>query len=447
MAHPATHPAIASYTGCQGCYIRFTGNSTTIQKERRVNATPSAAGRPIFIARQPIYDRGLKVFGYELLFRARDVEVAEFDHDDRATSRVIVNSFINIGIERLVGSALAFINVPRQLVVSDAMLPMFHEQTVLELLENVEPDAAVLKGIVRLKARGFRIGLDDFVYDPKLRPLVELADFIKIDVLGASHDDLVRRLAALRPFPARIVAEKVETPEMHSLCERLGFDGYQGYFFCRPQNIRDHILPANQVVVLAILQKLSDPELRISELEGILAGDVALSYKLLRYVNSAAFGLRREIESLKDAIVLVGLNTVRNWAGLLLLDSVNLGRPRELIKVAMVRAWMCERLAEKLDPQIKPQMFITGLFSVLDAVMDLPMERLVDNLALSAPIRFALVSGEGRHGALLRQTLLYEQGDWAALVGMDVDAQLLVETYLAAVHWAEDTMRGLFGPE
>ena len=394
----------------------------------------------IFIARQPIYDSRLEVIGYELLFRASDTYFAEFTSGQEASSRVIVNSFINIGIERLVGSSLAFINVPEQLVLNDALLPMFHEQTVLEVLEDIPPSPEVIAGLRRLKSRGFKIALDDFVYQPAYRPFLELADFVKIDVENMRRDEIAEQLAQLRPYPVKLVAEKVETEDMYVLCKAQGFRYFQGYFFCRPRTLTERILPPNKAVVLALLQQLNDPALEASELEKTLAVDVTLSYKLLRYVNSAAFGMRREIESLKDAIVLVGLNTIRNWATLILLGSINTGRPRELIKVAMIRARMCELLAEKQNPAIKPQMFIVGLLSVLDVIMEIPMANLLDHLALSAPIKFALLQQEGEHGALLKQAILYEQAQWETLLSMGVDRNSVVSAYLEAVHWADSSI-------
>lgn len=397
----------------------------------------------IFIARQPIYDSRLEVIGYELLFRASDTYFAEFTSGREASSRVIVNSFINIGIERLVGSSLAFINVPEQLVLNDALLPMFHEQTVLEVLEDIPSTPEVVAGLRRLKSRGFKIALDDFVYQPAYRPFLELADFVKIDIEGMRPDAIAELLAQFRSYPVKLVAEKVETEDMYVLCRAQGFHYFQGYFFCRPRTLTERTLPPNEAVVLTLLQQLNDPALEASELEKTLAGDVTLSYKLLRYVNSAAFGMRREIESLKDAIILVGLNTIRNWATLILLGSINTGRPRELIKVAMIRARMCELLAEKQNPAIKPQMFIVGLLSVLDAIMEIPMATLLDHLALSAPIKFALLQQEGEHGALLKQTILYEQAQWETLLSMGVDRESVVSAYLEAVHWADSSIDAL----
>ena len=399
--------------------------------------------KDIFVARQPIFDRRLEVFGYELLFRARDTDVAEIAHPDEASALVIINSFIDIGIDRLVGSAMAFINVPEGLILNDTLLPMFHEQTVLELLEDVEPSAAVLDGLERLKQRGFRIALDDFAYRPEYRPLLALADFVKVDLLDHSSTQLAAQVAALRAFPGRLVAEKVETEAQFRDCQRLGFDFFQGHYFSRPKTVADRTPPANRLVVLRLLARLTDPDLSVGELERALAADVSLSYKLLRYVNSAAFARRREVESLKDAIIIAGYDAVRKWAALILLSSIDVHKPRELIKIAMIRARMCELLAAR--PELQGQAFITGLFSVLDAVMDMPMAVLLDNLALSIPIKFALLDREGELGDLLQRVLWYERGEWLPLIEIGVRHETLVAAYLEAVRWTDENVSGMFG--
>ncbi len=408
------------------------------------NTAYTSYSRPIFIARQPIYDRQLQVMGYELLFRARDTDRAEITNGKDASSLVIIHGFINIGIDNLVGSALAFINIPEELFVNDTLLPMFHEHTVLEVLEDVAPTPEVLAGLQRLKQRGFRVALDDFIYTQSSKLLIEMADYVKVDVLVHAENELASLVKTLREFPVRLIAEKVESSAMYDHCMALGFDGFQGYFFQAPKTVTQSSLPANKAVVLQILQQLAEPELDIRRLESLLANDVALSYKLLRYVNSAAFGQRREIKSLGDAIALVGARTISQWATLILLDSVNLGKPQELIRMAMIRAHMAENLAGYLHPPIQSFMFITGLLSVLDVLMEMPMEVLLDNLTLSPAIRFALLNYEGDAGTILRDVVDYEAGNWQALLSGGTDPELLTRCYLEGVQWADLNMLALF---
>lgn len=408
------------------------------------NVSHTAHSRPIFIARQPIYDRRLHVLGYELLFRASDVNYAEISNPQEATAQVIIHGFINIGIDNLVGSALAFVNVPTELLINDTLIPIFHEQTVIEVLEDVEPTPEVLAGLRRLKLRGFRIALDDHKFRPSLQPLLELADFVKVDVLDNSLAEMKQNLAALRQYPVKLIAEKVESSAMLEQCKELGFDGYQGYFFQVPQTLKQHSLPANKAVVLGVLRELANPELDINRLESVLANDVALSYKLLRYVNSAAFSRRREIESLRDAIALVGGKLIQQWAMLIILDSINLGKPQELIRIAMIRAHMAENIAGYLQPKMMSMMFITGLLSILDILMEMPMEVLLDNLTLSSPIRLALLTREGPVGKILNYVIDYELARWETLQAAGVEPELLTRCYFESVKWADTNMSALF---
>ncbi|MHA7881283.1 MAG: EAL and HDOD domain-containing protein [Saccharospirillum sp.] len=394
----------------------------------------------LYIARQPIYDRKLKVVGYELLYRDSDTDRAVFSDADLASSQAILNSFLHIGIDNLTGSALVFINLPEHFITNEALTPMFREQCVLEVLETVAPTEAVVAGVRRLKDLGFSIALDDFEYQDKYRPLMALADYIKVDVLGKDRLQLTREVTFLRSLPAKLIAEKVETQEMKQLCEELGFDYYQGYFYCRPQTLTHRNVAANKAVVFNLIGKLQQDDTSLEEVERLLAQDVALSYKLLRYINSAAFSLRREIESIRDAVILLGLENVRNWLTLIVMTRLDNSKPRELIVVAMIRARMCEILAEQSHPDFSRQMFIIGLFSVLDALMDQPMVDLLDTVILSTPIKLALLEHSGPQGALLETVLAYEKMDAEYLARSEFEPQSISASYFDAVKWADQSL-------
>ncbi len=397
----------------------------------------------LFIARQPIYDVELSVIGYELLYRDGGVEKAVFDDADLASCETILNSFMHIGIDNLAGSALVFINLPKEFVINESLTPMFKEQCVLEILENVEPTPDVIEGLKRLKQEGYRIALDDFSYRESLIPILELADFVKVDVIENTKDQVKEGLQLLSRYPVKVIAEKVETQEMYTLCKNMGFKYYQGFFFCKPQLITQKHAPANKAVVLNLLNKLQDPELDYSEIESILAQDVTLSYKLLRYINSAMFSLRREVDSIKDAVVLLGLDNIRQWISLILMSKVVDRKPDQLIVTAMTRGKMCELLAARVKPEIKPQMFIVGLFSVLDALMDTPMIDLLDSVILSAPVKLALLDKIGDHGKIYQMVLDYERCNWEELLQHGLSADQLLECYLESVEWADQSINAL----
>ncbi|PCI72878.1 MAG: diguanylate phosphodiesterase [Gammaproteobacteria bacterium] len=398
----------------------------------------------LYIARQPIYDKNFNVFGYELLYRNGAVNEAKIDDPNLATCETILNAFMHIGIDNLVGSALAFINLPQDFIIDESLTPLFNSQSVLEILEDVEPTPEVIEGLKRLKKRGFKIALDDFEYRESLEPFLQLADIVKLDVIALNEEQVREEYERVRKYEhIKTLAEKVETQEMKAFCLELGFDYYQGFFFCKPQLVKQKQVIANKTVVLNLLNKIQNPELDYDEFQTILSQDVTLSYKLLRYINSAMFSLRREVDSIKDAVVLLGQDNIKKWLSLILMSRMGKDKPSELIVVALTRAKMCEFLADELYPDIQPQMFIVGLFSVLDALMDTPMIDLLDTVILSSAIKFALLDHEGRHGEILDIVLAYEQFKFDELDNLTLINQKLRQYYLDSVEWADQSVRSL----
>lgn len=398
----------------------------------------------IFIARQPIFDRQQKLIGYELLYRGSDVEIAEFADGNLASSDVIINSFMNIGVDSLVGSAKAFINVPTDFVLDENLTPMFPEHVVLEVLESVQPSAAVVDGVKRLKQVGYEIALDDFVFQPGVEALLAHTDYIKLDIQELSQAEVLGQVKKLHGYNLKLVAEKVETPEEFEFCLDAGFDLFQGFHFCKPQLLKRKHLPANKLVVLKVVEKLQDQNIPLHEVEVLLANDVGLTYRLLRYVNSAAFSGRKQIESIHEALALVGMDKLKKWASMILLTQLGSGKPKELFVTALLRARMCELVALRFHPQLAPQMFTIGLFSILNALLDMAMEDILDELGFVAEIRLALLDHEGEQGTYLRECLEYINGDWVSLVTSGKDISAYMESYLDAVKWTDATIQGMF---
>ena len=388
--------------------------------------------------------KNFDVFGYELLYRNGAVNEAKIDDPNLATCETILNAFMHIGIDNLVGSALAFINLPQDFIIDETLTPLFNSQSVLEILEDVEPTPEVIEGLKRLKKRGFKIALDDFEYRESLEPFLELADIVKLDVIALNEEQIREEYERVRKYEhIKILAEKVETQEMKEFCIELGFDYFQGFFFCKPQLVKQKQVITNKTVVLNLLNKIQNPELDYDEFQTILSQDVTLSYKLLRYINSAMFSLRREVDSIKDAVVLLGQDNIKKWLSLILMSRMGKDKPSELIVVALTRAKMCELLADELHPEIQPQMFIVGLFSVLDALMDTPMIDLLDTVILSSAIKFALLDHEGQHGEILDIVLAYEQFKFDELDNLTLINQKLRQYYLTSVEWADQSVRSL----
>ena len=393
----------------------------------------------IYIARQPIYDSSNKLFGYELLYRAGETDVADFDDGKIASSEVILNGFLEIGFDGLVGSSTAFINITEDFILDEDLTPMFENKTILEVLEDIKPSKEIVEGVKRLKDNGYRIALDDFVYSAEYDDLLSIADFVKLDVIHLSKDDIKHELECLKRFNVKVIAEKVETPEMYDFCKSLNFDFYQGFYFCKPQLIKHKNIPSNKLVVLNLLKELHKPDFDFVEIEKALAQDATLTYKLLRYVNSAAFTNRKEINSIKEALALVGGDTIRKWATLILMMQLVGGKPQDLLVTALIRAKMCELL----ESDVSEGMFTIGLFSLLDALMDVPLIELLDDLTLSSSIKFALLDYAGENGKLLHNVVRYEQGRWDELIIHSEDVEVYFESYIEAVKWADLTIDSL----
>ncbi|MFU8838090.1 MAG: EAL and HDOD domain-containing protein [Thiohalomonadaceae bacterium] len=397
----------------------------------------------IFLARQPIYNRQLNVVGYELLYRDNEQDSANFSDGSRASSQLIINTFIGLGLENIVGSSPAYINLSEDFFLQQQPIPMTSEQIVLELLGNHLPTPQVMRNLADLVARGYRIALDDFVYTPELEPLIRLAHVIKLDLEKLGPEQFTTQVEICRRYPLKLLAKKVESAADMDFCSALGMDYFQGYFFCKPQLMRGRSDPANRSVILQLLNELQKPNIEIRELENTIVQDVALTYKLLRYLNCATYALRREIDSVYDALMLIGTHAVKKWATLLLLNSQSEDKPRELITVAMIRARMCELLAERHQLG-KPEMaFTVGLFSTLDALMDTPIEELLDTISLNSEIKFAILAQEGRLGGILKQVLSYECGDWSKLDTQQAGNNDLTSAYLNAVSWAAENSRAM----
>lgn len=398
----------------------------------------------IYIGRQPIFDRGLNVYAYELLFRSGTQNHAGEVDGDQATSQVIVNAFIEIGLDQIVGDQRAFINLTRSFVTSSTPLPFPKERVVLEVLENVHPDAEVIAGVRNLTEQGYSIALDDFIFREDLRPLLELAHIVKIDLMSTPREQLDEHVRLLRSYDVKLLAEKIETQEEFERCKALGFDYFQGYFLSRPNIVQSQQLPPNRIAVLQLLSKLQDPDSDTDEIEKLVSQDVALSYKLLRYINSAFFALPRKIDSIRQAVVYLGMKAIKTWVTLLVVAGLG-NKPAELVIQAMQRAKMCELLAQTAKRPQTEAYFTVGLFSLLEALMDAPLEKILDSLPFSEDIRNALLRLEGPYGEALACVIAYEKGDFLRARFDRLAPSQMTEAYLASARWADQSANALGG--
>ncbi len=392
--------------------------------------------RRVHVGRQPIYDRERAVHGYELLFRADgDANDAGPAPGDLATTQVIVNTFTEFGLDRLVGNRLAFVNVTRPFVVNTMPIPFTADQAVLELLENVPADDTVLDGCAKLTADGYRLALDDFCWEPERLPLLKHATYVKTDVLGQDRAALAMALERTKEAGALAIAERVDDLETMELCAQLGYDLFQGYALLRPDVVSAQSVTPSHLACLQLMARLADPDIAVADVEDVVRTDLALNYRVLRAANAASTGLRRRVESIRDALVLLGLQRLRSW--LLLMVLADSGKPNEeQLSTAMTRARTCELVAAEVRGVRPESAFIVGVLSGLDLVLGLPMEAVADRLPLADDLRAALVDRVGPLGEILDAVLAYERGDDDAVAAAPFDAFELSRAYLSAVGWS-----------
>ncbi len=390
--------------------------------------------RNIFIARQPIFDGDLNVQAYELLFRDEDVSVANISDGNMASSQVMINAFLELGIDTICDNKTSFVNLTRDFIVGRLPLPVSPNAVVIEILEDIVVDAELISALRDFSAKGFSLALDDYTFTDDKKPLFEVVDIVKIDIMDCDRETLVTDVRALQKCNVKLLAEKVETREDFELCKSLGFDYYQGYFISRPEIIKGQALKPSRVSLLEILTMLEDPNCDMRVLENLISQDVTISYKILRIINSSFFGFRRKIDSVKQAVVSLGLKAIRDWFVILALTNID-DKPRELIMLTLLRARMMQSLAEKTGLNPDP-CFTTGLFSSIDAIMDQPMDEVLKELPLSSEIAVALTKKEGEVGELLALVLNYERGDWSQVADRGISAEELSSTYLESMAWA-----------
>jgi c-di-GMP phosphodiesterase len=393
----------------------------------------------VFIGRQPIFDRNQRVVGYEILFRGDDTAEAGVVNGASATATVILNSLTEIGLERLVGEHIAWINLPREAALAGIGRELPPGVTGFEIIEGELVDDELLDAIRALKQRGYRISLDDFEYSPELEPLVLLADVVKLDYMALGAEGFARQVEMLKPYRVSLLAEKVEGQTEHLHCMALGCDLFQGFFYQEPELIREKRIEVGRGSVLQIIAALQNTELQFDQLEPLIARDLPLSVRLLRYINSAFFGLPREVTSIRQALVLLGIDNVRRWATLTVMGSLS-GKTSELTSTALIRARFCE-LAGAAAGLDAAEMFTVGLFSLIDAMMDATLEDVLDELPFPDEMRVALLRHAGPMGAILDAATALEGGYFG-------DAKLLVAgagaLYVEALLWAQEASGALF---
>ncbi|MGB7980344.1 MAG: HDOD domain-containing protein [Candidatus Nanopelagicales bacterium] len=395
------------------------------------------------LARQPIFDTKMRVVAYELLYRTVEVGSEHFD-GDRATSSVLVNGVALIGLKTLTEDKRAFVNFTRNLLVGDHALALSPSDVTVEVLEDIAPDEALIAALHRLKDAGFTIALDDYVSSYPHQEIVDLADIIKVDLLAESAEGMGQIAERFRGSGKLLLAEKVETKAQFHEAAARGYTLFQGYFFARPELVSTHDVGTIAISYVRLLAELSaeDPDFR--RITQVIEHDLALSYKLLRIVNSAACRTSRRITSIHQALTLLGLTEIRKWIALIMLRDAGKNKPDELIRISLVRAKFMEGVAELLGGKTrKSEFFLTGILSLLDTIMDKPFEILLDEVPVGADIGDALKGNPGTLRKALDIVIAYERGHWQSLAdieGIEANRGIadLSVRYYEALAWARE---------
>ena len=363
----------------------------------------------VYLGRQPIYSANREIRGYELLYRRAAGDTSACFHDaDQASAEVMLKAFLEIGLPTVSPLQPVFINHTRHLLTMDPILPA--DRCVIEVLEDVVPDAETLDALRHLKNLNYRIALDDFVYSEERVPMVELADFVKLDLQALGTVGFQEQFDLLRRFGVPIVAEKIESEAEFLWSRKLGCARFQGYYLRRPETLSGRRIPSNRLSVLSVLSKCSNLDTSAAMIADTIARDAPLTYGLLRLANSALYSRRTEIRSPAQAVTMLGMDFVSRWATLLVLAG-NDDCPAGYLEAALQRARMSELVGASVNCSA-PDSYITGLLSTLDSVFNEPLASLVEPLPIDIRFKRALLQREGALGAVLDCVLAYEAGAW-----------------------------------
>jgi EAL and modified HD-GYP domain-containing signal transduction protein len=428
------------------------GRAATNPVDQRMSSSTAtedtSACYDVFVARQPIFQGDGKLVAYELLYRRSGAhQTAEGTSAEAMAAEVLVQTFLSMGIERVTGDSRAFLNFTREMLLNGVAGLFDPKRVVIELLETVQPDDEVISAIDTLSTNGYTVALDDFEYSPAWDAVLGRVKVIKVDVLDRSPADLKHLVQQLSRWSLTLLAERVETREVEQLCKALGFRLFQGYYYQRPEILSKKELSAGQLTILRLMNLLRDPNSSDVQLDDAFRGDVSLTMKLLRTVNSAAMG-GRGIESIRHAVRMVGRGELHKWLSLLLVSSVASrgGTDLEVVRVALTRARLAEQVGQQAgNRQMAEALFMVGLFSLLEALLRVPLTEILGELDLAEEIRRALLTRAGPYASTLSLVEAWEGARWdvvnAEATSLGLDPALLGDMYLQSIAWAKERLQ------
>lgn len=397
----------------------------------------------VYVARQPIFDCNNKTIAYELLFRNSLENKYTGDDGYTATLEVINNTFFTIGLNNVIAGKKAFINLNESLLKTDFITALPPEYVVIEVLETVEPTAEIIERCKELKNKGYTLALDDFVFYPKYRKLLDIVDIIKVDFTITTGESRKQVMKLVKNKNIKFLAEKVETKEEYLEAIAYGYTYFQGYFFSKPEILIGKDIPLNKMIYLRLIKELNSKEFHVERLEELIIRDVSISYKLLKMINSSSFGIRNKITSMKLAISMMGEKEMIKWLYMLVIRGISLDKPGEIITLSLERAKFCEQIAIiSNNKDIAFDAYLTGMLSTMDAILNLPMEKILDDLSIGEDIKVALTKGSNTLGIIYMLVKEYEKGNFDGVIilsrQLNINESDVGKTYFNVLSWIKD---------
>lgn len=398
------------------------------------------------MARQPVFDGNKNIYGYELLFRHGLENFFDETLDkDYASSKVLLDSFLVFDLNVLTRGKRAFLNFTERVLLSEVAKSFHHNTIIIELLEMIEPTPEIVSVCKKLKNNGYLLALDDFQYHPRYLPLIQLADIIKVDFQLTRGEKERQDIIKQGGDKAMYLAEKVETQDEYNLAKEMGYTYFQGYYFSKPVIVAGKEIPSHKLNLVQLLKEIHQPEMDFNKLGKIIQRDVSLAYKLLRFINSAAFGIPNEIHSIRHALNLLGVSEFKKWISLVLLSQIGSDKPNELMINSLIRAKFCELTAASIGQKAKaPHFFLMGLFSLIDAFLDHPKVEILQELPIPGDVKSAILEKEqqGKLSQVLRLIAHYEQSKWdtvaQVVTQLNIPENIVLSHYLTSIKWAHD---------
>ncbi|WP_064606345.1 EAL and HDOD domain-containing protein [Photobacterium sp. J15] len=405
-----------------------------------------------YVARQPIFNRQQRTVGYELLFRDGESNAFPVIEANKATCRLLVENYMAVGDNLATAGQRTFINFPQESLIR--LLPMLlpKRKVIIEVLETCTPDEELFLAIKHLYRQGYVIALDDFEMAPQWQRFLPYIHIIKLDLMKTGVEQACQFVRQNRTRKIKFLAEKVETYEDYAAALKAGFHFFQGYYFSKPELLKNRQVEPEKLTTVRLLQEICREEVNFTRVEQIIASDVSLSYLLLRYVNTAAQRVVEPISSFKQALVYLGEEKIKIFVSAVATAHAAIDKPKELYSLSLQRARMCEMLASSSRlPFMKDKAFLTGLFSLLDALLDNSLEQLLELLPLEPEVQAALLKRQGELGQFLALLDAYEQADWAKVSeycqALKLNEELVAKSFHHALSWSSEYLRASEPPE